>query len=315
MNKVLKLGITICILYFFIWKFDVNLILLFAKITDKKYIYIDLLIPILIQFISANRWKLFLKQLGIEESIWSLIKINSISIFQGLVLPSSQGYDVLRIYKIEKRHPKNRGGAGSTIIIERVIGLIVLCSLSLVFSIISKDFTNQNQVVLIIGLITFALSIIIFLLLNKNLHRYFSNKSFQNKYLQKGFDYFDKIYKAIAYFPYHKVLLSSIVLILMFQLATIVSVYLIFNAFGFDIPLYQHISLYPIISILSMIPITISGFGIREGFFVYFYSQLGVSADVAIGVSLVNYMIIVLTPALIGSLFYLGDIFKKERTI
>jgi hypothetical protein len=315
MNKVLKLGITICILCYFIWKFDVNLILLFTEIKDLKYIYIDLLIPILIQFISANRWKLFLKQLGIEESIWSLIKINCVSIFQGLILPSSQGYDMLRIYKIEKRHPNNRGGAGSTIIIERVIGLIVLCSLSLGFSIFSKDLTNQKQVVLIIGMITVALYIVIFLLLNKKLHTYISTKSFHNKYLQKGFGYLDKTYKAIAYFPYHKVLISSVILILTFQLATIVSVYLIFKAYGFDLPLYQHISLYPIISILSMIPITISGFGIREGFFVYFYSQLGVSADVAIGVSLLNYMIIVLTPAFIGCLFYLVDIFKKEKPI
>jgi len=313
-KKILKIGLTIGILFFVMNKFNVDLLTLFSNIKNVNYLYINYIIPLLIlPLISGNRWKLFLKQFGIEESVWSLIKINWVSIFQGLILPSSQGQDFIRIYRIEKRHPLKRGSAGSTIIIERMIGFVVLCLLSLVFSILNTELTNQKQVILIIGGITFTLFVVIALLLNKNLHLYISIKSFKNRYMQIGFSYFDKIYKAIAYFPYRKVMFSSVVLILLFQIATIFSVYLIFKAYGFDIPLYQHISLYPIISILSMIPITISGFGIREGFFVYFYSQIGVPADVAIGVSLTNYMIIVLTPALIGSLFYLIDIFKKEK--
>ena len=228
---------------------------------------------------------------------------------------SSQGQDVIRIYHIEKRHPLKRGIAGSTIIIERMIGFVILCLLSLFFSLYSKDISNQSQVLIIILGITFFLFLIIALLLNKRLHNILSNKKITNKYLSKVFSYFNKMHKAIAYFPYRKILFSSVILILLFQLSTIVSVFLIFKAYGFDIPLYQHISLYPIISILSMIPITISGWGIREGFFVYFYSHIGVPADIAIGVSIINYMIIVLLPAMIGGILYLLSIFKKEKTI
>ncbi|HPW65757.1 MAG TPA: lysylphosphatidylglycerol synthase transmembrane domain-containing protein [Salinivirgaceae bacterium] len=315
MIKILKLGITLFIFVFLIWKFDLNFVAVYSQIKYSKYIFIGLLTPLLIHYISANRWKIFLKQIGIKESIWSLTKINYTSIFQGLILPSSQGYDIIRIYQIEKKHPENRGSASSTIIIERIIGFIVLCALSLIFSIFNRDLSNQKQVILIIGSISFTLFILITLLLNKRLHAIIANKSFNNNYLQKFFSYFDKMYRAIAYFPYRKILFSSVILILLFQLSTIICVYLIFKAYGFDIPLYQHISLYPIISILSMIPITISGFGIREGFFVYFYSQIGVPADVSIGVSIINYMIIVLLPAMIGGILYLLSILKKEKTI
>lgn len=298
------------------WKLNIKLSSVFTNIIEYKYIIIDFVMPLIIlPLISANRWKVFLKQTGINEKLLTLIKINWISIFQGIILPSSQGQDVLRIYHIEKRHPDKRGNAGSTIIIERMMGFVVLCLLSLFFSIFNTGLMNQKKVILIIGGITVSLFIVISLLLNKRLHSYISKKNFSNKFLQKGFSYFDKLYKAIAYFPYRKVLFSSVVLILLFQLSTIISVYLIFKAYGYNIPLYQHISLYPIVSILSMIPVTISGLGIREGFFVYFYAQIGVPADVAIGVSLINYMIIVLTPALIGGILYLVAIFKKEKTI
>lgn len=315
-KNILKFIITLGILFLVVLTFDVKPELLLSRIKDIKFLIVVFFIPLFIlPIISGNRWKLFLRQLDIEEKVFSLIKINWISIFQGLILPSSQGQDVLRIYYIEKRHPQKRGSAGSTIIIERMIGFVLLALLSLLFSFFNKEIPNQKELILIIGLITFFLFLVIAFLLNKRLHGYLSKKSFSNKYLQKAYDYFDKIYKAIAYFPYRKVLFSSIILILLFQLSTIISVYLIFKAYGFDIPLYKHISLYPIISILSMIPITISGLGIREGFFVYFYAQLGVPSDMAVIVSLVNYIIIVLTPAFIGCLFYINEIFNRKKTI
>ena len=152
----------------------------------------------------------------------------------------------------------------------------------------------------------------IFVLLNKRLQNFVSKKSPSNDYLKKIFNYAAKVHKAVAYFPYRKILLSSIILILAIQLATITSVYLVFKAYGIHLPLYVHISIYPVIAILSMIPITISGLGIREGFFIYFYVQLGVPAETAVIVSLVNYVIIVLTPAFLGSLIYLYMLIKPK---
>lgn len=105
-GKIIKIIITIGILVFVILNFNIELDKIFYSIKDFKYLVIDFIIPILIMpFISANRWKLFLKQVGINEHLFSLIKINLKSIFLGLILPSTQGQDVLRIYYIEKRHP------------------------------------------------------------------------------------------------------------------------------------------------------------------------------------------------------------------
>ena len=234
--------------------------------------------------------------------------------FQGIILPSSQGFDVLRIYYIEKRHPEQRGKVGSTILIERMIGFVVLCLLSLFFSII-VEIPNKKQILIIISAICLALLGAIVLLLNKKLNAILSSKQFKNKYINKVYSYFTKFSNSLAYFPYNKVLLSSIGLILLFQLSTIASVFLIFKAYGIDIPFYTHISLYPIISILSLIPITISGFGIRESFFVYFYSMLGVPPEIAVAVSLMNYIVLTIVPALFGALIYMINTFNKKELV
>lgn len=316
MKKILKIVVTLGILVFVFWKFDIDLVSLYKSIIHWEYIFITLLFPIIVQpFISANRWKLFLHEIGIEEKTSMLVKIIWISIFQGIILPSSQGQDVLRIYYIEKRHPEKRGAAGSTIIIERMIGFVILCLLSLCFSVFAVNIPNKKQVILIIAAITLCLFLLIALILNKRLQAYISKKTFSNKYLQTAFSYVNKMYEAIAYFPYKKVLFSSIILILLYQLSTIICVFLIFKAYGYDLPLAQHIALYPIISILAMIPLTVSGLGLREGFFVYFYSFLGVPSEVAVGVSLINYIMVLLLPALIGSLLYTIDVLKKKQEL
>jgi uncharacterized protein (TIRG00374 family) len=235
------------------------------------------------------------------------MKINFISIFQGLILPSSQGQDVLRIYYIEKLHPEKRGSAGSTIVVERMIGFVILCLLSLFSTAYYEEIPDQKLTFAIILIITITLFVIIALLLNKRLCDYLTGITFSSIFLQKGFGYLNKLYKAVAYFPFRKVIISSFILILLFQLSTVFCIYLIFKSFGQSIPFYQHLSLYPIISILSMVPITISGFGIRESFFVYFYTKLGVNADAAVFVSLVNYVVLILTPTLIGSIIFLFE--------
>jgi uncharacterized membrane protein YbhN (UPF0104 family) len=63
----------------------------------------------------------------VHENVISLAKINFMAIFYGLVLPSSQGFDLIRIYMIEKRHPQKRGKVGSSVVLERIIGMITLC--------------------------------------------------------------------------------------------------------------------------------------------------------------------------------------------
>lgn len=305
---------TLGVLLFVFYQFEVDLDRLFLDISNENYVLLDLLIPLFIlPIVSARRWNVFLEQINIKERTLPLIKIGWISIFQGLILPSSQGQDLFRIYYIEKRHPDKRGAAGSTVVIERLMGFIILCLLCMAFSYYNYSVFNQKEFILIISLVSLFVFTIAVLISNKRLQAYAEKKTVPFGFLQKGFSYLSRMHRTISYFPYNRIIFSSVFLILLFQMSTITSVYLVFKAYGIDIPLYVHIAVYPVITILSMIPVTISGLGIREGFFVYFYAQFGVPAETAVFVSLVNYAIIVLLPAVLGSLFFLHmTLFKKE---
>ncbi|MCK4822914.1 flippase-like domain-containing protein, partial [bacterium] len=59
----------------------------------------------------------------------------------------------------------------------------------------------------------------------------------------------------------------------------------------------------PIISVLTMLPISLNGIGIREGAFVFFFTKVGISSAQALSMSILTYTIVLLA-SLIGGLIY-----------
>ena len=76
-----------------------------------------------------------------------------------------------------------------------------------------------------------------------------------------------------------------------------------------SISLSQHLSFMyfitfgPTIAFISMLPISISGLGVRESAFVYFFSFVGVRSEVAFSISILSFLVLI-SPSLIGAYFY-----------
>lgn len=310
----LKLLIAFFICAFLIHTFDLKLTSLISDITGWHYLALTAVIPITFSsFFSVNRWQVFLRFNSIDETLASLWKINLVSQFQGLILPSSQGADAFRMFHIERRHPKKQGAAGSTVIIERMIGLLVLCTFTLFafpFLPASNNYAPLLMTVSAVSCIAVATQII---LTSKKIHTLYNSRIIKNPLLSLVLAYIQKLHARTIDFPYRRAITSSLLFICCYQISLILVVDLVFRAYGYDIPFIQHFALYPIIAILTMIPITVGGLGVREGFFVYFYGLLDVPADIAVGVSLTNYILMVLIPAACGGVIHLWDIIQEDN--
>lgn len=80
----------------------------------------------------------------------------------------------------------------------------------------------------------------------------------------------------------------SLLLSLCFQILVIFSYFLLFSALGLNVSFYQLMLLVPIINLVSLIPVSISGWGIREGAFVLLFGQLGLTIDQAMSTALLG---------------------------
>lgn len=81
-------------------------------------------------------------------------------------------------------------------------------------------------------------------------------------------------------------LIKCLFLSLILQLVIICSAYVISRGVGIDVPFYFLSIIIPIISVISSIPISISGLGVREASFVLLLAPLGVNHAEAITLSL-----------------------------
>jgi len=305
-SRVVKILVTITILIFVIIFFDIDNKATIDKVDYPGYLLVALIFPILVNpIISNNRWKFFLKVQGVNEKIFQLAKINFVSLFLGLTLPSTTGSDALRIYFIEKKHKNYKGKGGASVIIERLIGFLILSFLGLIGSLFILFLVGSYRETIISGIIFSSLIVILYIFRNYFLFNKLIHYLLKIKKWTKIINFISSIFLAIYHFPIKRSLKITVPLILAFQFSTILCGFFIFKSVGIDIPFYYHLALLPLIQIISIIPVSLSGLGLREGSFVYFYAMLGVDKSIAFWVSLLYYAVLMLVPAFIGMLIYL----------
>lgn len=311
-----KLFVGSCLLWWLFLRFRISWASFGEGVDFGGYVLGAALIPLtVIPVVTVNRWRLFLRLLGVREGFFALWKINLISMFQGLILPSTQGFDAFRMYHIAKRHPEGVGGAAGSVLIERMIGMLVWCGIALVgLPLVLRHVETKWSIAM--AVIGFSVAAVIgsLLVVSPRFHRLYAGRRPKMKVLAKVIGFLDKTHETLVTFPYRKVLLSSIGLIIVYQFCTITCVWLLFNAYGVNLPFYMHMAFYPVIAIIAMMPVTIGGFGVREGAFAYFYSLVGVPAEVSVCVSVANYVVLSLLPAALGGVIWLWELaFERKR--
>ncbi len=97
-----------------------------------------------------------------------------------------------------------------------------------------------------------------------------------------------------------KVLLQSLVLRLAASLVDMFQFFLLLNSFV-PVRFLEVVSVYPIVLLSNILPLTIGGLGIRESVSLFTLSQFGVSAEAAVNSSFLLFCLNTLLPGLIGA--------------
>lgn len=97
------------------------------------------------------------------------------------------------------------------------------------------------------------------------------------------------------------------------RIFSLFSSYLLFKGFGLEIPIYKIFAFIPIVLILSEIPITLSGLGIREASVVFLFLGCG-SKEEVLSVGIMLSFVERIFPAIIGLFFlrpFMKDLWRK----
>ncbi len=244
-------------------------------------------------FLTANIWKHILKYLGCGISLKEAVFVRMASYSFKVLFPMKSGELVKALYlKKQKNFPLKKGFA--SILFDIILGMCALLSLAFVGVIFLKINLVNIPFIIITGLI---FSFIIFFCLKvtknfifpivKKVHIKFYNTL---KWLF-AFERIDS--KKQSYFILYAFLIQLIVL---------ANYYILSIALNLNIPFSRIILFFPLIVIISLVPITISGLGIRESLIILFFSEFASFQSLlsfGILISFVEYIL----PALVGLLF------------
>ncbi|MCD6583974.1 MAG: flippase-like domain-containing protein, partial [Candidatus Omnitrophica bacterium] len=87
------------------------------------------------------------------------------------------------------------------------------------------------------------------------------------------------------------------------QIVTVFSFFFVCKSFYIDLDLIYFFIFVPIIILIAFLPITVAGIGTRELATVYFFSKVGLSKPVSLGMSLMN-LVFMVGISLIGGVIY-----------
>lgn len=300
MSKIiLKIFISIGLLLMLIYVAEMPSV--FSKIKDVNIYYIFGCVAILCcaQLLSSVRWQKILKADGVKIPLWYLFSSYMIGMFANNFMPTSIGGDIVKTYDIY-RITKNMTLSFLSVFLERFTGLIILLILSwlgvsIVWQSASAD-TLGIWIVINVSCITVVLC--------------FVNRATAER-IQTYLDtsrMFQKItgiggaFKAVRSFTTKKILLAELLLISVpIQLITVIIYYVLSQSIGVNISFVFLLFTVPLITILSLLPISLGGLGVRESTTVLMFSIDGISPESALALSLVYTGVVYIT-GLLGTI-------------
>lgn len=273
---------------------------------------IALILSFLRVIVSAYRWQVMLSAKGMRIPLGTLTIYYLVGGFFNLFLPTVLGGDVMRGYELARSSGKILDSA-STVVMERIVGflaLFVICWVSLPFG---YRLMAGTSVPYIVAGASVAFAVLVLSFLNSRVtDRVASLASIIKRWnLPERIRAFVASLRSLA--QSRAVMVKAFLISLVFQFIGILSTYCISEALRLEVPFTYFLIVMPVIWVLMMIPISISGIGVREAAFVLFFTQVGLSDEQAILLSLLFFVLTVVAGLVGGALFAWGG-YRRGRT-
>lgn len=288
-KNLIKVIITLALISYLLIKININTI--YSVFIEMNFKFLILTIPVIIIMyaIKTKKWQILLDSINVKISFLEAFKIVLIGTFYAALTPGRIG-ELSRSFYLKDKKAKTV----PTVIIERIIDVVCLLLLSILFVLL---FFNNINLINLIALMIFLFVSGIILITNKKiislLFRIFKqSEESKNNYL-KSVKIISRDKKRLFY-----VFLFS----LSYYVLNLFVCWILLNAIN---PMLNNLIVFslPIIVLLSNIPISISGLGVREFVTVTIFTTLNEAPAYGFLFSIALYVLTILMPGLIGSLY------------
>ena len=279
---IVRVLLTVIFLSFILKTVDFSKTIRLTQSLNIVYVIYAFVLILLIRIIMAIRWNYILSKNNIRVSLKEIIYITYISSSFGQFLPGGLGTDLLRGYQLIKTCKRTAEVSGS-IIIDRFIGIYSMLLLALIGAVLARIIGISTGLILTLLVINAVLGFILYLA--QVIRVRLNSSNFGKKSAVKTID---KIWSTFADRKKIFELLPGILSLSLFvQIMRCFVFYFLYLAYGYSINVIYFIIFIPILFVITLIPVSIGGLGIREGTLIYFFSTLQIGPEISTGVGII----------------------------
>jgi len=243
------------------------------------------------QILSAFKWSVLGRAVGFERPLRDYVRFYFVGMFFNLFGPSTLGGDLARSLYLSDGH--RRGVALNSTIFDRLSGLAVLMALGAAAMLLGPqyDFPPVLQLTVVLA----GCGVTAAWWVSPRVGALLPQGSAVRRLIE---------HDLTAFWTDHRLLVRVGALSLVFHLSQVVVQLVLARAVGVDLPFSYLLVVHPMLSVMMALPLSVGGFGVREGGYLYFLTRVDVDGSIAVTMALLWWSVTVVS-ALVGGLAFL----------
>ena len=279
LNFSLRLGCTIALLIYVLRTISGSDILKNLQRFDDGEIVTGIMIGLLGVVISAYQWQFLLNAERIFIDLRRLVNLYLIGITFNHFLPTGMGGDVVKAYYVGKAH-HNYQGSVSAVVMSRITGFCGMLLLSMAaVAIWHSLFSQMLLVVFLLSCVAMCVALAIVFLGVIWLPRLIRGPWAQHRIVISMMKFSTTMCKSLRQ---PRALITATLCGAIFHLSTAANYYIYAVMFHLHIPFTFYLVAIPLVSLISFLPVTMNGFGLRELAFITIFASVHVTQVTAL---------------------------------
>lgn len=286
MKNLIKFIITIIIFYYLSLHIDFNELKNILAKSHGGWIALAILVQLSSTYLAAYRWFKISQLLVFKEKLSFYVQSYFKGTFFNQVLPSSIGGDAVRVIDLTRTGYGNKD-AIYAVFVDRVVGLVGLLVLNLLASLLfygtfEKEFSQLIIFITVVGIGGF------FSLFYLEKIRFLAN--------YKVLNLFHSLAKRLNELYYDKtILLKHIAISVVVHFLSVLTMYGIAVSISIDLSFQTFLIAVPPVFLLTIIPLSLAGWGIREGAMVGVFLLVGADQTKILAMSILYGLLLILS--------------------
>jgi uncharacterized protein (TIRG00374 family) len=238
-------------------------------------------LPLVGLTLAAGRWQKLMVVQGDHIPLRRYLTAMLVGAFYNQTLPSTVGGDLARGVWMTERGESPLVNL-AVVTLDRAIGVFSLVLLALFCALASPAVRQIVPALWVVPASLAALALVLGLLASRHA-RALGDRLFSRGLLQQYRDKAVLVFDTLrAYRDQKAVLFLAVLLSVALQLAIVFQVLVLATALDLQVPMWELALIVPVVTLVSMLPVTVNGLGLREGTFAVLGASFGISTADAV---------------------------------